>query len=467
MKSKHFLSLIFGTFFLLGALFLVSCNKDKDPTPEEKIIEKIIDETPVDPYTIAKKLLDQAGWPEDKTLDFDLGSLQLLNYKREVVTGDIVHYSFEVQIGTNQYDKIGIHRVVKESTAGQPLVTENAFFYQHGDLKNFVGMMLPATYSPSMADDFGLAIYLAQNGVDVWGADMAWCFVPAEGTDFGWFKDYGINKAARDTRTAMAIARIARYLTGNELAKMNMAGYSSGVATAVGALDLETQLDPDEQHIKGFVSIDLAFKTDLPNLLLAWDEQFTLSQEPYDQGTYEIYLGFTLVGSLAESDPNGDSPIFPGMTNLQVALFFGCGNAFVHIPFHFWAADWVDDFPATPKYTTQEQILDFMKAAIEYQPHRFYLDYFILMGAYSMDSPYDDHLAQVKVPVLNIGAGGGFSETSKYGIARLGSTDVTHLIPSLEAPGDELIDFGHVDIFTGYNAKEMMWEGLLGWLEGH
>ncbi len=105
-------------------------------------------------------------------------------------------------------------------------------------------------------------------------------------------------------------------------------------------------------------------------------------------------------------------------------------------------------------------------AAIEYQPHRFYMDYCILFGN-SQDSPFDNHIGQIKVPILNIAAGGGFGETSKYGIARMGSTDVTHLIPSLEAPGNELYDFGHVDLFTGYNAKEMMWEDLLDWLEAH
>lgn len=466
MRPKTYLIPLWIVLFLTGSLLFVNCNKDKDPTPEEQTIEKIIAETPIDPYTIAKKLVDQAGWPEEVELDFELGNIQLLNYKREVITGDIVHYSFEIQIGTNEFDKIGIHRVVKEATAGQPLKTENAFFYLHGDLKNFVGMMLPSVFSPSMGADYGLGIYLAKNGVDVWGVDMAWCFVPAAGTDFSWFKDYGMERAARDTRTAMAIARIARYISGNELAKMNMAGYSSGVATAVAALNLETQLDPAEQHIKGFVAIDLAIKSASDGLDLSLAEQVDLYKTPIDAGTYESYLGFTFVGAQAKTDPGGDSPVIPGFTNEQVALLFGCGKGWVHIPFHFWAADWDNDLPVSTRYTTKEQIYDFMISAIEYQPFQFFLDYCYLMDKVN-ESPFDDHFAQVKLPILNVSPGGGFYEDSKVGIAQFGSTDVTHLLPSLEPPGNELIDFGHVDLFTAYNAQEMWWEDLLGWLENH
>jgi hypothetical protein len=466
MRPKILQILTWGAFFLLSMGLFVQCNKDKDPSSEEKIIGKIIDETPVDPYTIAKKLVDQAGWPLAHEFDFQIGSIQLLNYKRTVITGDIVHYSFEVQIGANEYDKIGIHRVVKESAAGQPLKTEKALFYLHGDLKNFAGMMLPSVFSPSMGADYGLGIYLAKNGIDVWGVDMAWCFVPAAGTDFGWFKDYGIEKAARDTRTGMAIARIARYLSGNELTKMNLAGYSSGVATSVGALNLETQLDADERHIKGFVSIDLAFKTNSDSILLSLTEQWDVYNTPYEAGTYQSFLGFTFVGGQAKENPGGESVVIPGLTNEQVALLFGCGKGWVHIPFHFWAADWDNGLPIATKYTTKEQIYDFMISAIEYQPYRFFLDYIILMTNIQ-DSPFDNHLNQIKIPVLNVSPGGGFGEDSKYSIARLGSTDVTHLIPSLEPPGNELIDFGHVDLFTGYNAQTMWWGDLLGWLQGH
>ncbi|MBK8492225.1 MAG: hypothetical protein IPL49_15420 [Saprospirales bacterium] len=414
--------------------------------------------------------MDQAGWPEEVKLDYDLGSIQLLNYKREVVTGDIVHYSFEVQIGTNQYDKIGIHRVVKESTPGQPLKTEKNYFFQHGDAKNFVGMMLPAVYSPSMPNDHGLAIFLAQNNIDVWGIDQPWCFPPAEasGADFDYFENYDLGQTVRYLRTAMAIVRIARYLTGNELTGLNMSGYSSGVSETVAALDLETQLDPDVRHARTFIPVDLTIKSDRPEVHQTWNNDLVIRVEELNNGNWAAFVGFTLVAELAKTDPGGDSPIIDGFTNFEVAQFFSSGPIFGdEFSFHYWAADYVDGFPAGDlKYLTREQSFDFMASAIEWQPNKFYYDQCILHGE-SADSPYDDHFSQIKVPVLCVAAGGGFGQTSKYGIDQLGSTDVTHLIPSLEDPENVLEDFGHIDLFTALNAKDLWWGQLVDWLEAH
>jgi len=466
MKPKFFPFLLWALCLLMSPLFFVSCDKDDEPTAEEKQIEKIIDETPVDPYTIAKKLVDQAGWPEEVELDFELGNIQLLNYKREVIVNDIVHYSFEVAIGTNQYDKVGIHRLVKE-TGGKPILTEKTFFYQHGDAKNFVGMLIPSYFSPSMPDGFGMGTYLAENGVDVWGVDQAWCFVPAGETDFAWFQNYGMEKAVRDMRNAMAVARIARYLTGNALDKLNLCGYSSAVPTGFAACDLETQLDQDERHIKGYIPVDFLVASDEDSTNLVWDEQLLISQVPYDAGQYELYVGFTLVGSLARNDPNGDSPVIPGFTNFQVAQYFSSGTVFVHIPFHYWAADVVDGFPSGDlKYITREQTYDFMESAIEYQPQLFFIDYAKLAGN-KYDSPFDDHIGQVTIPIFNLSAAGGTGESSKYWVGLTGSTDVTHLIPSMETPDNILEDFGHIDIFTAYNAESLAWAPLLNWLNSH
>ncbi|MFZ2899990.1 MAG: hypothetical protein WA004_15290 [Saprospiraceae bacterium] len=467
MKYHTYRQLFLGTLLVISALLFTNCNKDKDPTPEEQTIEKIIAETPIDPYTIAKKLVDQAGWPEEVELDFELGTIQLLNYKREVVKGDIVHYSFDLAVGTHQYDKIGVHRVVKETAANTPLKTSTALFFQHGDLKNFTGMMLPSTFSPSMPEGFGLATYLAENDVDVWGIDQAWCAVPAGVTDFSFFKDFGLDKATRDLRNAMAVARIARYLTGNGLDALHMAGYSSGMSTVYAVADMETQMETGLRHAKTLIPIDMIIKSDQAFINELWDQQLALSQEPWDMGQYESYLGFTFLTGLALSDPGGPSPVFEGFTNLQVMLFYGCANiAGAASPFHYWAAEWVNDFPSTPKYTTWEQIMDFTGSAIEYQPHKFWIDYNIMLGN-SHDSPYDDHLGQIKLPIYNVAAGGGFGNAATYGASLTGSTDVTHKIVALDTPENALYDFGHVDLFTASNAPGLWWGEFLGWLEAH
>jgi len=450
---------------LMGVLLFVACEKEDEPTPEEKQIDKIIDETPVDPYTVAMKLIEQAGWPLEEELDFEVGSVQLMNYSRTVVAGDIVHYRFEVQVGSDPNDKIGIHRVVKE-TSGKPLLTGHALFFQHGDAKDFTGMVLPATYSPSTPSDYGFGIYMAENGVDVWGIDQSWCFVDETVTDFTFMKDWGLEKVFTDIRTAMAVARIARYLTGNDLDKMNLLGYSSGVGMGFAALDKETQLDPDVRHIKGFIPVDLAVKMDVQALQDAIEAQRATYAGQWDAGTYQSLIPFQPIGFLGRTNPDGDSPIVPGFTNYQVAMFYGGGATFPGVTFHYFAADYVDNFPATFKYITLDQYWEFMESAIYCQPMKFFIDNYTVW-ANNLDSPYDDHYSEIKVPILNASPAGGFGEQTLYGIGLMGSTDVQHLIPALETPENVLSDFAHIDVFLGYNAESVMWAPMLSWLKAH
>jgi hypothetical protein len=265
MKVKR----IFFLLALLPVLFLITgCDNDDEDTPtpvpqEEMDIEEIIANSPVDPYTTALELIEQTGWTIENEVDIEAGDIQLMNYQRNLIGGDIAHYYFEVSVGADLHDKVGIHRLVKES-GGSPIKTEKTFFFLHGDAKNFVGMMLPGQLSPNMADDFGMGVYLARNNVDVWGIDQAWTLVPQETMEFGFMQEWGLEKTAVDLRTGMAIARVARYLIGNELDRMIMSGYSSGVPTGFLACGMESQMEAGLRHIKGYVPIDYAILTDDP-----------------------------------------------------------------------------------------------------------------------------------------------------------------------------------------------------------
>lgn len=64
-------------------------------------------------------------------------------------------------------------RVVKERRPGRPIHTHKSIFMQHGSSKDFVGMWLPGLTSETTPDDFGMGVYLAQHGVDVWGIDQS------------------------------------------------------------------------------------------------------------------------------------------------------------------------------------------------------------------------------------------------------------------------------------------------------
>ncbi len=439
------------------------CMSDKI---KKDIVTKIIADTPVDPYSIASQLIAEAGWPTLANVDIPTTSVTLMNYERQVISGNIVHYKFEVAVGSDPHDKIGIHRVVKEAAPYQPIITDKALFYQHGDAKDFVGMTLPGLYSATTPNDFGIAVYMAQNDVDFWGIDQAWTLVPADETDFGFMKDWGLGKNTTDLRTAMAVARIARFLTSDVLDKMDMAGYSSGVTTGYAVLNHETTLEEVVRHAKGYIAIDLGIKSDneeYNNVLIG---ELLSNQDAWNNGSYESFIGFSLIGNLAKTDPDGDSPIVPGFTNEQTALYFGTYQQYGVIPFHFLAGVFENNFPVGLQFLTNEQWYDFAESAATYEPTKYFVDYYTLMTDYA-DSPFDDHFADISVPVLNFSPGGGFGDLSTFGLSYFPNAEMESVIAKLYPDDQAALDFGHIDSFIATNAKTVAWQPMLNWVNAH
>lgn len=238
-------------------VLLNSCQKDelRSPLPgQEQAVsfQDLAQSLDLDVYGIAKELVTAAEWPIEVELaagEVETRGIGVHNYYRQVIADGIAHYWFTVRIGSGPYSRIGIHRVVKEWAPNRPIRTSKALFYQYGDAKDFVGMMLPGLNSPSTPRDFGMAAYLAKNDVDVWGIDQAWNLVSDNVTDYSFMVDWGLDKQQKDLRRAIGIARLARYLTGSPNDRMILAGYSSGVATGFAALNAETQIGQGQRNI--------------------------------------------------------------------------------------------------------------------------------------------------------------------------------------------------------------------------
>lgn len=433
---------------------------------KKEILEKIIADTPIDPYSVASQLVGQAGWPLLADVDIPTSPVTLMNYERQVISGNIVHYKFQVAVGSGQYDKIGIHRVVKEMAPNVPVVTDKAVFFQHGDAKDFVGMTLPGLYSPNTDDDFGIAFYMAENNLDFWGIDQAWTLVPATTTDFNFMKDWGLEKNFKDLRTAMAIARVARFLTSNNLEKMDLAGYSSGVNTGFALLNHETQLEQALQHADGYMPIDLAVKTNNDNYKNFRINNLQNYQNQLANGMFHQYIPFKLVGQLAKTDPSGNSPVIPAFTNEQTALFFAAGRIWGVVPFHYMAGVFQNNFPVALQFVNNDQWFDFAESAVVYEPTKFFYDCHVLNTDY-YDSTFDDFYAQIKIPILNVSPAGGFGALTQYAFTFIGSSDVEHHIPALYPPAQVALDFGHIDIFLANNAETVIWKPMLDWIKAH
>lgn len=472
MKSLRLVMIVCCAFW-----FLNSCDREiaVAPAPEIAITESELSDVNgsanlamevVNSFNWQIEMDDEVGLQVDVALQ-KKGKGGMKGFERIPIDDDIVHYRMNIQVGPGQYDVIGLHRVVKESRKNHPIKTKRTFFYQHGDAKDFAGMMLPGTLSPNTPDDFGLAVYLAKKNVDVWGIDQAWTLVPEGETNFDFMADWGIQRQVDDLNTAISVARFVRAITGNGVRKMILCGYSSGVATGYALLNQETQLHRRCRQVSGYIPVDLAILAEDGSY---WQQVFEgdyyLEMDLINNGIYQLDIPFKPVGFLARTDPDGASPIFPGFTNLQVSLFYGGGQVFGDgVNFHYLGNYLDNGFPAAFRFISNEKWYDFLESAPPFEPVLFIAEYDALISGV-IDLPFDDHFAEIKVPIFNVGAGGGFGEDIIYGTTFLGSTDITHHIASINGL-DPLEDFGHIDIFTANEAKYLAWKPIYNWIKSH
>jgi hypothetical protein len=467
-------------FVFLAIACVAGCSDDRGVVPNKSDASNG-SAINVDPDALAAELVARSGWTvtSDEEIPAKLQDLyrapaagQILGVTRQPLMNGVVHYSFKVRVGSGPYDVIGLHRVVKESRPYIPIRTKKNIFLQHGDAVGFVKFVFGVA-SPSTPDEQSFAIFLAQNGVDVWGIDHGWILVPMETTDFSFMANWGMQREINDLGVGLAVARASRLLTGSGFGKMNLLGYSSGVFTAYAYLNAESQRPPALRHVSGFIPADCPYKdNDESNRVQACAFAAYL-KSLIDAGTYHDTAGgylFLMLGDLARTDPDGASPIVPGATNRQAVLYMGAAT-YLFAPFppswHYFAGTFDElGVPTGLQYTTYEGMLDFLATASPYEPLGFEYDvYSIWCG--DIEVPFDDHLADIKVPVFYVGAAGGLGETGLYSTTLLGSPDVSTLIVRLHPIDDIALDFGHIDLWTAANARGLVWTPILEWIEGH
>ena len=459
--------------FLLALFVFWGC--EQEPPVAEVAGQQSVVTTSVNDEAIALEVMGLTGWEvEGDACTAAASPLAKVGHGKHVIKFDriplgkgIMHYNCEIRVGPGFHDKIGLHRVVKESIFNHPNKSKDAIFLLHGDAKDFQGMFLPGTLSDNTPDNFGLAFYLAENNVDVWGIDQGWAIVPAGTSDFTFMKDWGLQRNIDDLRTAIGVARMLRFLTGNGYDKMILLGYSSGGVTGYATLNHETQLPPLQRHIRGFVPADILVKTNDEAMKQAFVNDLTLYEPPYDANIYQADIPFQPVAQLARTDPDGDSPFFPGFTNMQLALWFGAGQIWGDgVTAHYLAGVMNGEgFPVDLMLITVPQWLDFMAAGTPYEANKFIIDYDKIIGEIG-ENPFDDHLSEIQVPIFNLGTRGGFGPYTAYGLTLLGSTDITSLLVEV-GTGNILTEFAHIDLFIAPQAPNLAWKPLLNWLQAH
>ncbi len=389
------------------------------------------------------------------------------NVERYDLGNGIAHYEIDVPMGKGEFDLVRIHRVVRECRPYRPVRTQGDLFMIHGAIQNFEDIFLNVGAEEINAETSS-PYYLAANDIDVWGIDMGWTRVPMETSDFSFMKDWGVERDVCHTRKAMSIARLIRGKTRQGYCPMNLLGFSYGVHVAYGTASKETQMHCRcRRNVKGLIPVDSPFKyapedDDLRDLdcIAALDQKTML-----DGGLYhsDWGVGFIYMGNLALAAPDKPSPIPPfdgfGLTNSQALMaaatdHSGGWHFFGGTPFEFYYSD----------------PLRFTRMAVEVSPYMPFQMFYELSACgcdkEEFDVSFDDHLEEISVPILYLGGGGGSGTVGHYSSSLTASTDITNYTISIPGTVPET-DYGHADLWFGYDADVLVWDVLRQWLVDH
>jgi len=410
-----------------------------------------------------------------------MGDCSVVGITREELTDGIAHYTLTLSVGEGEYDRINVHRVVKEITPGLAEPTVHNLFMIHGDLWGFESAFMVSSLSEAVPVEQAMPIYLAQNDVDVWGIDLRFNNIPAGLMNYDFMAEQGIDTMMSDAWLAIDIARFTRMTTQQGIGKVNVLGWSRGGWLAYALANAETDLQNPQRRISGLIPVEAPYKVD-PND--AYSVGFFCNA--YSQlagylagGVYQLdNATYILVGQLAETAPDKNSRLLRGYTNEQFAIGIGSLTFALITPitptYHFTAGTFgpgkrqdLNVGVGRPEgliYTDVALFIDALQLATPIESVRYAADT-AAISCGATDVPYDDHLAEIDIPVLYVGAAGGIGELGLYTTTLLKAADLSVHLVQLEPSERALFDFGHSDLFQAAAAQWDVWEGVLMWLK--
>jgi pimeloyl-ACP methyl ester carboxylesterase len=388
------------------------------------------------------------------------------------IVDHIYQYDYVISTGNDQYHRVGVHRVVQEEN-GQPRHCDQALFMVHGDGWNFTNAFLRGGSSPD-----SMPVFLAHRGVDVWGIDLGWTLVPSDTTDFTFMRHWGLQRDIDDLEQALSFARSVRTQTGSPNNQLVLLGWSRGGWIGFALLNQESQMRIEERNVRAYIPVENSFKVQDPAFRATMCDFADGTGADLAAGIYAYSSDFTVeVGQLAITDPNGVSPLFgPPYTNLDASLALGAATYQFNAPnfaaefYHFVGGTFpggnIWGIPDGLVYTSIPEWNNFLASASPFEAVRMEHDtYTISCG--DTQTPFDNHLSDITVPVLYVGAGGGFGPGGLYTLTFLGSQDVSSLMVSFYPPEQAAFDFGHADLFQAQNADDLVWSPIYQWLSRH
>ena len=397
---------------------------------------------------------------------------RITEFDREHIAGDVYHYSLILRVGDAPNARIRLHRVVRESAPFRPRSARQAVMMTHGSFATFPSNFLSSPRAGEADRHRGLAVHLAESGVDVWGLDRRWATTPAGSVDVSDYPSLGFATGVEDLRTALGFARLVRGISGGDADRMTLMGFSIGALLTYSYAGAEAVRPPRERHVKAIVPIDIYARIAPEN-----EDLRQKACQRRDQGRADMAGGFFDVdnsfiqqlGSFFQTAPDDPSPIWPGLTSRQ-ALYTWVGQTYFYYavtPFYHLNGGHVEgEFVTSLNFSTDHRVANWHIGA---PPHEAYVE------SVDMDTilcnegplPLEDHLADIRVPIFNLAAAGGFGDYGNHSTSVTRSTDVTNHVVRRLPPEQEVEDYGHADLLFARDAPELAWQPLAAWIARH
>jgi len=401
---------------------------------------------------------------------------KVMHSDRTQLGDDIAHYRYDVAMGPGEYDVVRIHRIVREKRPNKPVSTRDAVMLLPGNPNTFEGIFMAPMVTGVSDLDHSIVIFLAKHDIDVWGMDYGWAMVPPGEDDFEFMGQWGLAKDVAHAEAALSFVRSIRVGTGQGNGKLHVLGLSYGASVAYTLVGEETVQPRGLRNVKGMIALDGGVKTGNEDerevsCAMALNDQAILEQNPPYSYASSIGLLFQQLGYLASIDPDAVTPIpdLAPLTNWQVALFVGARTELLTMASWHLVGGYLDEYgiPSGLRFTDDQLWVGAMGASFPaYYPVRLDLDVDQLLCG-TVDTPLDDHLAQIIVPILHVGAKGGIGPGVYASTTFTASRDVTTITVQRLPDAEEAMDFGHVDTVLGTEAETLVWKPILDWIMAH
>lgn len=401
--------------------------------------------------------------PPAAALATTANELSVTEITREHVAGDVYHYGFVVRVGSGPNAQLHIHRVVREHAPWIPRRSKDAVMMMHGDFATFGTNFLPGAT--------GMAPWLAERGIDVWGFDRRWTQAPEVDADLSDFGEMGIDQGLDDIATSLAFARAIRLVTNGSFERMTLAGFSRGGALAYFYSSREATRPPVQRHVKGLVPLDV-----YASLAPADEDRrqyfCNVAQSEYDRiaggevdepNTFQIETGRATL-----SDPEGVNQYYDFLTN-RLTMLLLVGRTYLFFTpsplYHLNASVFEGPRAVGLRITSEDVIARWLAGAAPHQALRESADTDALTCGDA--PPAELPLSRIEVPVFLIAAAGGYGERAVHSTTEVSSSDVTTLVIRQLPVEREAEDFGHADLLFSPDAAPLAWQPLLSWLRAH